>query len=69
MSVAIYKQSPMHKHQRGAGGTRPSREVQIEHWRAALCRVEDSRLGEPGRVKAENIAHRSDLACLCMGIP
>ena len=66
----------MHREQRGAavkpwlGVLRFKRECESWHGtaseRVASCRVEDSRLGEPGRVKAQNIEHRSDLASLCI---
>ena len=57
----------MHREQRGAGVTKAWRGVRrvkrsSASRRVASCRVEDSR-GQPC-VKAENIAHRSDLASL-----
>ena len=71
----------MHRGQRGAGVTKAWRGVRrfVDHGagerganplgvrasrRVASCRVEDSR-GRPC-VKSENIAHRSDLAPLCI---
>lgn len=59
----------MHRGQRGASVTKAWRGVRrIERpaasRRVASCRVEDS-LAQ-ARVKAQNIAHRSDLAPLCI---
>ena len=67
----------MHREQRGAGVIKASFGVlrlkrECESWhgiaseRVASCRVEDSRMGEPARVKSKNIEHRSDLASLCI---
>ena len=66
-----------HREQRGAGVTKAWRGVRrieraCDSWhgpasrRVASCRVEDSRAGLPTCGKSENIAHRSDLASLCV---